>query len=74
MLGKKLRSPRFWAALGGAVMILLQAFGIKIPAPAVNEILGAVSAVLVMFGFIEPPGDGEDPDNKESPGSGEQKD
>jgi len=58
MFLKKLQSPRFWAAVAGAVFIMLQAFGIRIPAPVINELLGCISAVLIFFGVIEKPKDG----------------
>ncbi len=51
---KKIKSPRFWGAVAGVIAMILQAVGIKIPAPAVNEILSCVAAALVLFGFIEP--------------------
>ena len=60
----KLKSPRFWAAVIGAAAIALQAFGVRIPLPVINECVGAVSAVLVFFGFIEPP-------KKDGPPTGE---
>jgi uncharacterized membrane protein len=50
----KIKTPRFWAAVAGVIAFVLQGCGLKIPAPAVNEILSAAAGVLVLLGFIEP--------------------
>ncbi|MCL2061227.1 MAG: hypothetical protein FWH03_01190 [Firmicutes bacterium] len=63
MFLQKKKSPRFWAALAGAALILLQAFGVKIPAPVVNEVIAAISALMVLFGFVELPKNGDEEDN-----------
>ena len=52
MFHQKFISPRFWAAIAGALFIVLQLFGVRIPAPVVNELLACVSAVLVLLGFM----------------------
>lgn len=48
---KKISKGVFLAAAGGIVLVL-QAFGIKIDAPYVNEIIEALCAVLVVLGIV----------------------
>lgn len=41
-LKDKLKTKGFWIRIVSAVIVILQAFGLKLDAPAVNEILTAV--------------------------------
>lgn len=49
---EKLKSTRVWLAIAAAVVVVLQAVGIKVDAPVVNEVISAVCAVLVILGFM----------------------
>lgn len=48
----KLLSKSFWLGIIGAALVFMQALGIKVDAPAVNEIASAVLTLLVVFGII----------------------
>lgn len=50
----KLKSVKFWLSLSGAVVIVLQLFGLKISAPYVNEVVSAVCSVFVILGIMVP--------------------
>ncbi len=50
---EKLKSTRVWLAIAGAVIMALQAVGVKVDAPVVNEVISAVCAVLVILGFMK---------------------
>lgn len=52
---EKLRSKGFWVSLVGALLIFIQALGVKVDVPAVNEIVSALLALLVMLGIISNP-------------------
>lgn len=69
----KLRNKSFWMSLIGAVLVFLQTMGFTFDIPAVNEIVSAGLAVLVVMGIISgddgnkggdgadaPPQDGEE--------------
>ena len=51
---KKLKSVKFWLSLSGAVVIVLQLFGLKISAPYVNEVVSAICSVFVILGIMVP--------------------
>lgn len=57
-LKEKLKNKGFWVSLVSAVVMILQAFGLKIDAPAVNEILTAVVGLLVILGIVSDPSSG----------------
>lgn len=66
---KKIKSVKFWLSLSGAVVIVLQLFGLKISAPYVNEVVSAICSVFVILGIMVPdnqPGEGENPENEDS--------
>ena len=48
----KLTSKTFWLSLAGAVVIVLQCFGLKIDLPYVNEIVSAICSVLIILGIM----------------------
>lgn len=54
-LKDKLKTKGFWIRIVSAVIVILQAFGLKLDAPAVNEILTAVVGLLVIFGIVSDP-------------------
>ena len=54
-LKDKLKTKGFWVRIVSAVIVILQAFGLKLDAPAVNEILTAVVGLLVIFGIVSDP-------------------
>lgn len=49
---EKLKSKRFWITLVGAVIVLLQAIGLKVDVPAVNEIVTAICSIGIVLGVI----------------------
>ncbi|MDR3292888.1 MAG: hypothetical protein LBT20_02150 [Clostridiales bacterium] len=49
---EKLKSPKFWLTLSGAFILLLQSFGVKLDAPAVNEALTSISGLLLVAGVL----------------------
>lgn len=49
---EKLRSKSFWLSLVGALLVLLQALGFTLDVPAINEIVSAGLALLVVLGII----------------------
>ena len=49
---EKLKSKRFWITLVGAVIVLLQAIGLKVDVPAINEIVTAVCSVAIVLGVM----------------------
>lgn len=67
---KKLKSVKFWLSLSGAVVIVLQLFGLKISAPYVNEVVSAICSVFVILGIMVPdnredlPGEENESDNQ----------
>ena len=66
---KKLTSKTFWISLAGAVVVMLQCFGLKIDAPYINEAISAVCSVCIILGLMRddsptlPPS--EDEENEE---------
>ena len=59
---EKIKSVKFWLSLSGAIVIVLQLFGLRISAPFVNEVVGAICSVFVILGIMAPDNgaDGED--------------
>lgn len=57
-MNSRFKNYGFWTAIISSAFILLQAFGIKINAPYVNEIITAILGVLVVLGIINNPTDG----------------
>lgn len=51
-LKELIKKKGFWAAVAGAVVLVLQLFGIKAPLPYVNEIISGFCALLVAFGLL----------------------
>ncbi len=51
-LKELIKKKGFWAAVAGAVVLVLQLFGVRAPLPYVNEIIGGVCAVLVAAGLL----------------------
>ena len=54
-------------AMASFVLLLLQAFGLKIDVPVVNEVISALAGVLVILGIIS---DGSTPSGKDTGESG----
>lgn len=55
----KLKNYGFWLSLAGAIVIFLQAVGIRIDAPYINEIITAFMGILVVLGIISNPSSGK---------------
>ncbi len=51
-LKEKCKNKGFWISLVAAVVMVLQACGLKIDVPVVNEIVSAVMGVLVVLGIV----------------------
>lgn len=49
----------FWVALASGIMVIIQAFGLKIDVPYVNEVITAILGVLVLLGIVNNPTDGK---------------
>lgn len=54
----RLKNYGFWLSLASGIIILLQAFGLKVDVPYVNEIITGILGVLVILGIINNPKDG----------------
>ena len=54
----KFKNYGFWISLASAVILLLQACGLKIDVPIVNEIVTAFLGLLVVLGIISNPNSG----------------
>ena len=57
---EKLHSKGFWVSLMSALLVFVQAIGIKIDVPAVNEVASAVLTLLVVLGIVSHPASGGD--------------
>lgn len=55
---KRMKNYGFWISIVSAILILLQAFGLKIDLPYINEIVSAVLGLLVILGIVNNPTDG----------------
>lgn len=74
-LKEKLKNKGFWVSLISAIVMILQAFGLKIDAPFANEITASILGALVILGIISDPSSGsgyldssttdDEPDDKE---------
>ncbi|MDR3263484.1 MAG: hypothetical protein LBT30_04160 [Clostridiales bacterium] len=70
---EKLKSASLWLAIAGGVILLLQAFGMKIDVPMANEALSAVSGLLILLGILKKSDGGEPPaDNPETEDDGKE--
>ena len=54
----KFRNYGLWISIISAVLMLLQAMGLKFDLPYVNEIITSILGVLVTLGIISDPSDG----------------
>ena len=54
----KFRNYGLWISIISAVLMLLQAMGLKFDLPYVNEIITSILGVLVTLGIISNPSDG----------------
>jgi len=69
---KKLMSKTFWISLAGAVVVMLQCFGLKIDAPYINEAISAVCSVCIILGLMRddsptlPPSEDESENEEEN--------
>ncbi|MDR1940619.1 MAG: hypothetical protein LBQ40_07515 [Clostridiales bacterium] len=50
---EKLKSASFWLTVSGGIILLLQAVGIKIDAPAADEALTMISGALIVAGILK---------------------
>ncbi len=48
----RIKSKSFWIALVGAVIMLLQAFCLRVDVPLVNEIVSALCTIAILFGAM----------------------
>ena len=55
---EKLKNKGFWVSLISAIIVFVQAIGIKIDVPAVNEVVSAVLTLLVVLGIVSNPSSG----------------
>lgn len=55
----KLKDYGYIMSIAAAVIILLQALGIRVNAPYVNEVINAVCGVLIVLGIISKPKGGQ---------------
>lgn len=55
---EKFKNYGLWVSLISAVLMILQAIGLKIDLPYVNEIITSILGVLVTLGIISNPSDG----------------
>ena len=51
---EKIKSVKFWLSLSGAIVIVLQLFGLRVSAPFVNEVVSAICSVFVILGIMVP--------------------
>ena len=64
-----MKNKGFWVSLISAIVMILQAFGLKIDAPFANEIAASILGALVILGIISDPSsgsgylDGDPPDD-----------
>ena len=62
----KFRNYGLWISIISAVLMLLQAMGLKFDLPYVNEIITSILGVLVTLGIISNPSDGNGYNDKSS--------
>ena len=62
----KFRNYGLWISIISAVLMLLQAMGLKFDLPYVNEIITSILGVLVTLGIISNPSDGNGYTDKSS--------
>lgn len=61
---EKLKTTKFWVAVGSALVIVCQALGLQFDAPVINEVIASACTVLVIVGFMS--GDSVDADASET--------
>ena len=49
---EKLKTKSFWLSIVGAVIVLLQAFGLKVDVPVINEVITAICSVAIVAGVM----------------------
>ena len=49
---EKLKTKSFWLSVCGSIIVLLQAFGLKIDVPLVNEIITALCSIAIVLGVM----------------------
>ncbi|MDE6967076.1 MAG: phage holin family protein [Clostridia bacterium] len=54
----KFRNYGLWISMISAILMILQAMGLKFDLPYVNEIITSILGVLVAMGIISNPSDG----------------
>ena len=54
----KFKNYGLWISIASAILMLMQAMGLKFDLPYVNEIITSVLGVLVTLGIISNPSDG----------------
>lgn len=70
-LKNKIRNYGFWMSIIGAAVMIMQALGLNINIPMINEALTSVCGLLVVLGIISNPEkgkgyiDSEDKEDKE---------
>ena len=62
----KFRNYGLWISIISAILMLLQAMGLKFDLPYVNEIITSILGVLVTLGIISNPSDGSGYSDKSS--------
>lgn len=55
---ERFKNYGFWLSLASGIIILMQAFGLKVDVPYVNEIITGILGVLVILGIVNNPKDG----------------
>lgn len=48
----KIKTKSFWVEFAGAVILILQTFGLKINVPVVNEVISALCAIAILVGVM----------------------
>jgi uncharacterized membrane protein len=61
---KKFKSYKVWVAIIGAVLLFIQALGVKVDVPVLKEALLAVCALLVTLGILTNPDKNYDKEEK----------
>lgn len=70
-LKEKMKNKGFWVSLASAVIVVLQACGLKLDLPYVNEIITGVLGVLVVLGIVSDADSGRGYKDEEKNGEGE---
>ncbi len=51
----KIRTKSFWMSIISGVVLILQALGVKVDVPYLNEIVGSICSLLVLVGVFTAP-------------------